>query len=144
MEFKVVELNGSEKTWVRCVCDEFVRCISAETAKEMEMTTKTLRETNGSYRYRHWTNLPEFWDNHAIVSDAPETVFKCEYCTDAFEDEDSLEAWLEEDAIGFWDDGFTEWGPGEFDSRCNESVEEWMEDAEEIPFEEWFNASKND
>lgn len=145
-ELKIVDLDGTEKTWIGGVKDfifrgeievYYTRCVRAEDVSGREVKTVTLADTNGSYRPRYWTNLPPFWDNHAVVSEAPETVFKYEYCKDAFEDEDILEAWLDEDAGNTWDDGFTEWGPGEFDSRCRESVNSWMRDTEEISFEEW-------
>ena len=153
-ELQVVELDGSEKTWIGgvycppvCKGDTdsylFIRCITKDAAKGKETKSVTLKETNGCYTPRYWTNIPEFWDNHAVATDAPETLWEYDYYHDVFEHETILEDWLQEEACGFWDDGFTEWGPGEFEEKCDEYVASHTErNCHEIPFKEWINLPK--
>lgn len=151
-ELKVVEVTESDKTWIGGIIQyifkgdpdvEFVRRIRKSDISSREVKTVTLRETNGSYHPRYWTQLPPFWDNHAVVSDDPETVFKYERCSDVIDDRDILNTWMEFEAEEFWDDGFTEYEPGEFNARCSQSIEKWNERTFEMPFEDWYKGVKN-
>lgn len=148
-EIQIVDLDGTEKTWIGGIyvpprwrgdegCYLFVRCIRKEDATNKQARTIKVRETNGSYRCRYWTNLPEAWDNKAMLVDKPpETIWKYEHYEDVFENEFVLLDWLADDAHGYWDDGFTEWEEGEFEDKCEEYVEERRKECEEIPFETW-------
>lgn len=148
-EIQIVDLDGTEKTWIGGVyCppmwrgDEgsylFVRCVRKEDVINKEVKTVKLKETNRCWTIRHWTNLPEVWDNKAMVVDeAPETLWEYEHYHDVFEHEYILLDWLDEDAHNYWDDGFTEWEDGEFEEKCDEYVERSREECKEIPFEEW-------
>jgi len=149
-EVEVVKLDGNEKTWIGGIyCPPafrgddgnylFVRCISADAANGKEIKLVTLQQTNGSYRSRYWTNLPEFWDNHAIVKEAPETLWKYKHCDEVFESENILDDWLEEDGEGYFDDGFTKWEGNEFEEACQLYVENRKEECKEISFKEWVN-----
>jgi hypothetical protein len=142
-ELKVVELDGSEKTWIGGIYYRdngsylYTRCISKEAAESKEVKTVTLKETNGSYAVRYWTNLPEYWDNHAVVQEAPETLWEYDHYHDVFEHEGILDSWLEDDADSYWDDGYTEYSEYEFEEKCDQYVEESKEDCHEISFEDW-------
>lgn len=147
-ELRVVELDGTEKTWISGVYnpptwrgDEgsylFTRSITAAEAGDKEVKTVTLKETNGSYPCRYWTNLPIFWDTHAVVvEEAPDTLWQYEYCWEVFEYEGILDDWLGEDAFGYWNDG-SERSHEEFEDLCDEYVENRKEECSEIPFDEW-------
>lgn len=147
-EVQIVDLDGTEKTWIGGIHvppmwrgDEghylFVRCIRKQDASNKPEKTIKLKETNKCWTIRHWTNLPEAWDNKAMIVDDPATVWKYEYCKEVFENEGVLLDWLADDADGYWDDGYTEWGDGEFEAKCEEYVEERRKECEEIPFETW-------
>lgn len=148
-KLEIVDINGSEKTWIGGVYfppmwrgDDgsygFVRCIRKEDAAGKETREITLKDSNGSYPVRYWTNLPVFWDTHAVVTEAPETLWEYEHYHDVFAHECILDDWLGEDAHGYWDDGFTEWGNGEFEAKCEEYVESRKEECREIQFDEWY------
>ena len=148
-EVKIVDLKGNEKTWISGVYmppmwrgDEgsylFVRCVREEDVNEREIKTITLKESNGSYPCRYWTNLPIFWDTHAIITEAPETIWEYEHNNEVFAHEGILDDWLHEDAYGYWDDGFTEYEKNEFEEKCEQYVESRKKGCKEIPFEEWY------
>lgn len=148
-ELQIINLDGTEKTWIGGIYmppmwrgDEgeyfFIRCIRKEDVIGKEVSTVTLHDTNGRYPCRYWTNLPIFWDTHAVVVEAPETLWEYEHFNDVFAHEGIVDDWLAEDAHGFWDDGFTEWGNGEFEEKCEEYVESRKEECREIPFDEWY------
>jgi len=147
-ELNVVELNGSEKTWIGGVyCppmfrgDEghylFTRCILSTEAEGKEIQTVTLKETNSSYSCRYWTNIPDFWDNHAVVvKEAPETLWEYEHCWEAFEHESILDEWLNDNAYNYWDDGCDR-SERELEILYEEYAEREKQECSEIPFDEW-------
>ena len=144
---EVVELKGYEPTWIGGVKESvyrgrglgfdtvvhYTRCISKQDAENLETKKVTLKETNGCYPIRYWTNLPEYWDNHAVICEPQTTLIAYECSNELFQDYTVIREWLADEAAGRYDDGYTEYAPGEFEEKCQHDVELYMAYVTELP-----------